>query len=121
VLVSPIVREDRMAIRIQLACMATFIPWAVMCSAAADPLDPKAPVAAPVHRSAFDNYRRHDDVKPLPWRQANDTVERIGGWRSYAREASQPPAAASAPQAPSAPAPRSEPPKPAPGHGGHKH
>jgi hypothetical protein len=108
-----------MAIHLRLACMAACIAWTGVCSAAPDPLDPKASVAAPAHRSAFDNYRRHDDVKPLPWRQANDTVERIGGWRSYAREASQPPAAASAPQA--APAPRSDAPKPAPGHGGHKH
>jgi hypothetical protein len=108
-----------MAIHLRLACMAACIASVGVCSAAADPLDPKAPVTAPTHRSAFDNYRRHDDVKPQPWRQANDTVERIGGWRSYAREAAQPPAAASAPQAPSVP--RSEPPKPAPGHGGHKH
>jgi hypothetical protein len=110
-----------MAIRLRLACMAACTAWVGVCSAAPDPLDPKAPVAAPVHRSAFDHYRRHDDVKPLPWRQANDTVERIGGWRSYAREAAQPPAAASAPHAAPMPAPRSEPPKPAPGHGGHKH
>jgi hypothetical protein len=76
-------------------------------AAPADPLDPKAAVPAPAHRSAFDGYRRHDDAKPVPWRQANDTVGRIGGWRAYAREA-----AASAPAtAASAPAPA----------GGHRH
>ena len=26
-------------------------------------------------------------VPPLAWREANDAVERIGGWRAYAREA----------------------------------
>jgi hypothetical protein len=119
-----------MAIRSRLACTAACIAWAGTSAAAPDPIDPKAPVAAPVHRSAFDHYRRHDDLKPVPWRQANDTVERIGGWRSYAREA-QAPAASSAAQsasapsaaqpAASAPAARSEPPKPAPAHGGHKH
>jgi hypothetical protein len=87
----------------------------------ADPLDAAASVPPARHESALKSYRRFEDLQLVPWRQANDTVERIGGWRSYAREASQPPAAASAPQAPSAPAPRSEPPKPAPGHGGHKH
>jgi hypothetical protein len=109
-----------MAFRTRLACTATLTAAVSVCSAAPDPLDPKVPVAAPVHRSVFEGYRRFDDMKPLPWRQANDTVERIGGWRSYAREAGQAPAAASAARPASGPA-RGEPARPAPGHGGHKH
>jgi hypothetical protein len=89
----------------------------------ADPLDAAAAVPPVRHQSALKTYRRFDDAPPVPWREANDTVERIGGWRSYAREASQPPAAASAPHsapAPApAPAPRAEPARPS-GHG-HKH
>jgi hypothetical protein len=87
----------------------------------ADPLDAAASVPPARHDSALKSYRRFDEVQTAPWRQSNETVERIGGWRSYAREAAAPPAAASAPQAPSAPGLRSEPAKPAPGHGGHKH
>jgi hypothetical protein len=48
---------------------------------------PKAPVAT--YRSAFDGYRGFADAKPVPWREANDNVGRIGGWRAYAREAAQ--------------------------------
>jgi hypothetical protein len=107
-----------MATRLRFACAAACITWFAVSNAGPDPLEATAPVAAPLHRSAFEHYRRHGDVKPVPWRQANDTVERIGGWRAYAREASQPAAAGSAPQA--APAPPAEPAKPS-GHGGHKH
>ena len=41
-------------------------------------------------RSAFDSYQPFTDEKTLSWRQANDTVQRVGGWRAYAREAAQP-------------------------------
>jgi hypothetical protein len=66
-----------------------------------DPADAKAPVDTLVHRSALASYRGHaTPVPPLAWRDANDAVERIGGWRTYAREASAAPAsAASAPGA----------------------
>jgi hypothetical protein len=99
-----------MTILLRLAIVAAASITPVAAGAAGpDPSDPKAPVPALSHRSVFEHYRRHDDAKPVPWRKANDTVERIGGWRSYAREASPP---ASAPQA--------APPK-ASGHGVHKH
>jgi len=52
-----------------------------------DPLDPTASVAALGYESSFARYRRLDDEKPASWRDANDTVTRIGGWRAYAREA----------------------------------
>ncbi len=107
-----------MAIPLRLAGAAACIAWLGVGNAAPDPLDPTAPVAAPVHRSVFDTYRRHDEAKPVPWWHANDTVERIGGWRSYAREANVPTPAGSAPQAMPQPAPRTEPARPA---GGHKH
>jgi len=61
-----------------------------------DPLDAAASVPAARHTSAFERYRRFGDAPAVPWRQANDTVERIGGWRSYAREAAAPASAASA-------------------------
>ena len=96
-----------------------------------DPLDPKATVPALRYESAIAQYRRLSDEKTVSWRDANDTVARIGGWRVYAREAQQadPPASASA--SASAPTPPvSRPPagmpadttqKPTPaGHGGHK-
>lgn len=38
------------------------------------------------YRSAFDGYRAYDDPRLLAWRDANDLVGRIGGWKAYARE-----------------------------------
>ena len=84
-----------------------------------DPLDPGATVPIVAYESAFSRYRRTTDDKAIPWREANDTAARIGGWRVYAREAQQPEPAASAPAAtPAQPAAKAMPmPQ---GHGGHK-
>ncbi len=40
------------------------------------------------YRSAFEGYRRYADEPVTPWKAANDQVGRIGGWRTYAKEAS---------------------------------
>jgi len=56
----------------------------------ADPLNAQASIPPLLHESAFTQYRRLTDVPVGSWRDANDTVNRIGGWRAYAREAAQP-------------------------------
>lgn len=66
-----------------------------------DPLNAQAAVPAPVYSSSLASYRRHADAEPIGWREANDNVARIGGWRAYARES----AAASATPAASASSP----------------
>jgi hypothetical protein len=38
-------------------------------------------------RSALQDYQSFSEEKQLPWKQANETVRQIGGWREYAREA----------------------------------
>ena len=63
---------------------------------AADPADAQAPVPPLLHVPVLAGYRRHGEAPPIAWLQANDTVTRIGGWRSYAREAAAPGAAAPA-------------------------
>jgi hypothetical protein len=55
------------------------------------PVDPLA------YRSAFDGYRGLTDQPVQSWRESNDTVGRIGGWQSYAREGQGGPVAGSAP------------------------
>lgn len=63
--------------------------------------------AAPMpYRSALEGYQRYTDEKIVNWKQANDTVGQIGGWRAYSKEASQEPSADSAvkPAASAAPA-----------------
>ena len=83
----------------------------------ADPLDPQARVPATTHSSPLSGYRRLVDDKRVDWKQANEAVNRIGGWRAYAREAQQPDPAASAPAGRTTPAPA---PGAMPAHGGHK-
>ncbi len=91
-----------------------------------DPLDPKASVPTLRYESPFAQYRRLGEEKPVSWRDANDTVTRIGGWRVYAREAQQPdPVPTSAPESAPAAKPADTPPASKPmlmpaGHGGHK-
>jgi hypothetical protein len=49
-------------------------------------------------------------VSPVPWRDANEQVNRIGGWRSYLREsAPATPSTPSTPASPAAPAPAATP------------
>ncbi len=89
----------------------------------ADPLDATAKVSPLVYRSALATFQRHSEGEAVPWREANDRVGRIGGWRAYAREANAPEAPASAAPAPQPAAAASAMPtsKPMPGpHGGHK-
>lgn len=97
-------------------------------AASADPLNPQAQVPAAVYVSPLSAYRRLGEDKRVPWTQANETVNRIGGWRSYAREAQQPDRTApeAVPQAGPAPVTATAPgtaasaiPSPAPGHRGH--
>ncbi len=68
----------------------------------ADPLDSKATVAPLIYRSAFQGYRPNTEAEVGSWKEANDRVGSIGGWRAYAKEAQQPDAPASPASAPSA-------------------
>ena len=79
----------------------------------ADPLDAQAVVPTVRFNSAFAPYRRMGETPVGSWREANDTVTQIGGWRAYAREANTPPAPAA--NAASGAVPKAPP----PGHGHH--
>ncbi len=83
----------------------------------ADPLNAQARVPAVTHQSPLAAYRRLGDDKPVSWKEANETVNRIGGWRAYAREAQQPEPAASAP---AARGPNAQQPGSVPSRGSHK-
>jgi hypothetical protein len=58
--------------------------------AQAAPAASAAAVAKPElpYRSPFEGYRRYADEPVVSWKDANDNVGRIGGWRVYAQEAS---------------------------------
>lgn len=51
------------------------------------PLVIAAETAAPTRSAPFENYQGWRDESLQDWRQANDRVGEIGGWRTYLREA----------------------------------
>lgn len=105
-------REHRSsALRRTLAALL-WLP--VIATARPDPLDPAVPVPALSHSSALTHAPSLTEVQVGSWRDANDTVNRIGGWRAYAREARPPQAPQTAPG--ESPA-RTAPARPATGHG----
>jgi hypothetical protein len=78
------------------------------------------------YESAFSNYRPLGDFTVGTWRDANDNVTRIGGWREYLKEVQR--SQSSAPSSPVAPpqstpsrasAPSAKPTTPDP-HAGHR-
>ncbi len=46
------------------------------------------------YQSVLSDYQGFNDQTLMPWRESNALVEKIGGWRVYAREASASPSAA---------------------------
>jgi hypothetical protein len=79
--------------------------------------------------SVFDRYQSFKSEKVESWRDANDTVNRVGGWREYLKQSQQPdppetmtPKQSSIPatttNTPASPEPTSPPVKPNP-HAGH--
>ena len=42
-----------------------------------------------VYQSSFQNYQRYSASDIQTWKQSNDTVKDIGGWRAYAKEITQ--------------------------------
>ncbi|WP_068324032.1 hypothetical protein [Polynucleobacter yangtzensis] len=41
------------------------------------------------YKSVFEGYQPYSEEEVISWKQANATVEKIGGWKAYAKEASQ--------------------------------
>lgn len=74
-----------------------------------NPTDPAAAAPPVVYQPVFGGYQPYTDQPVGNWRDANDAVGRIGGWREYAREVE-------ADAAPGAPQPAGA--KPAPGAAG---
>ena len=69
-----------------------------------EPLTP-IPAVKLEYRSTLSTYKAYADQPVQSWREANDEVGRIGGWRAYAKEmrAGEPPnAGSSAPAVPPA-------------------
>ena len=82
---------------IPLIVLAGFTMTAAAQTVRPDPSDARAKVPPVAYTSTFSGYARVGDGKPVTWREANDTVARIGGWRVYSREAQAPEVATPAP------------------------
>jgi hypothetical protein len=63
-----------------------------------DPADPAAVTPPAAYLPVFGGYQPYADQAVGNWREANDAVGRIGGWREYAREAETPAPAAGQPK-----------------------
>jgi hypothetical protein len=80
--------------------MSTFLParWlaalpalAAFAASAQTGLAPNTDVATEAaaslaFRSAMEGYKPFVEEKPIPWKQANETVHQRGGWQAYAKE-----------------------------------
>ena len=75
--------------------LAVLPAMAAALAAAAQPAPAPAPRAeeAAAHvpttlsyKSALEGYRPFTDDKPIPWKEANETVRQRGGWKAYAEE-----------------------------------
>ncbi len=71
-----------------LAFMVSQAVWAqeVAPKMAADPPSSQVPAPPIVYQSTFTQYQPWTDEPVQSWREANDQVGRIGGWRAYAKE-----------------------------------
>lgn len=56
-------------------------------SAAPDPLDPRAAVPPLRHSGSLARRAPAAELPALDWREANERVRAVGGWRAYLREA----------------------------------
>lgn len=70
--------------------IAAPLAWAQSAPAKPDPQDAKASVPPVIYSSRLADYRVFPDEKVGSWKEANDNVGRIGGWRAYAKEAQEP-------------------------------
>ena len=78
----------------QSLLLATFSVAVVSSTLAQPASSPSAPagqleVTTSPTPSALENYRPFTEEKILSWKQANDTVGAIGGWKAYAKEAAE--------------------------------
>ena len=86
------------------AITATAALTAVAQTAPAASGPPPADPPALSYRSAFEGYQPYMEEKTIPWKEANETVYQRGGWRAYAKEASEEsPSGGEAPKATSDP------------------
>jgi hypothetical protein len=116
----------RFSLAVMLVSAASLPPlavpaaWAQTPSSRPSPADAGAAVPPLVFQSPFARYQAFVEQQVGSWKETNDAVGRIGGWRVYAREAREPESGSAAQPATAKPVPGG-PTRPAPGsHGDHR-
>lgn len=93
---------------------AAAVPAFAQTSSSSSPSPSSHPAASAAeaelgYHSTLADYQRFSEQPVGSWREANDNVGRIGGWRAYAREAREPAAPAPSGAAASSPGPAADP------------
>ncbi len=107
-----------------LGLSAAAVSALAQASPAASASPDSASAAPGAWTSAFEGYVPSAPAQPVPWREANEQVGRIGGWRAYAREAQAampPDGAAGAGTVPASPVPALPAASPASTPAAHRH
>jgi len=79
----------QLATAVLLACLHSSSAWAQ--SEIKSKVPPAEKTVELVYQSSFQNYQRYSASDIQPWKQSNETVKDIGGWRAYAKEITQDP------------------------------
>lgn len=81
-MLNAVFRRAALRARAPLLRLACFWAASVPAAQAVEPPSPETPFPAP-----FNTYQSWRDEPLQDWRQANERVGEIGGWRTYLREA----------------------------------
>lgn len=60
-----------------------------LSSRMSEPMNERAMTTETYYDSAFARYKPYHEQQVRPWQEVNDEVGHIGGWKAYAREATQ--------------------------------
>jgi hypothetical protein len=73
--------------------IGTFSTWAVAQPTTSPQHAQNATPASAVvsYQSPISHYQPYRDMAVQPWAQSNQTVQEVGGWRTYAKEAKERP------------------------------
>ena len=79
--------SSRLSLRTLLPLIISLLGGTAVAQTASESILPVLPTKLQ-YASPLKAYQAYADEPVQSWREANDRVSRIGGWRTYAREAS---------------------------------
>lgn len=84
---SPLLKKVRLCACALLVCFSASV--AIAEEPVADDQSQKGDRSEPAlviqYSSVFDDYIPFDEIPDIGWKEANDNVGQIGGWRAYAK------------------------------------